>query len=67
MSHVSKNMKDLLKVIEEKGFRIEYTKKCVKITPPKHIKAQMYNAHYGEKGYHPVRRYVKNACKVDLD
>lgn len=65
-SHVSKNLKSLLKSMERKGFRIEFTKKCVKIIPPSDIKVEMYIAHYGEKGYHPVRRYVKNVCKMDI-
>lgn len=66
MSHVSKNLKNLLKSLENSGFNIEITKKCVKITPPKTINVGIYIAHYGEKGYHPVRRYIKNVCKLDI-
>lgn len=66
MSHVSKNLKMLLKSLEESGFRIEFTKKCVKIIPPVYMKAEMYIAHYGERGYHPIRRYIKNICKIDV-
>jgi hypothetical protein len=65
-SHVSKELKKLLNILEDKGFRIEITKKCVKIIPPVNIKAEMYIAHYGEKGYHPVRRYIKNACAITI-
>lgn len=66
MSHVSKNLKFLLKSLEKNGFTIEFTKKCVKIIPPKEIKVEIYIAHYGEKGYHPVRRYIKNVCKMNI-
>lgn len=66
-NHISKNMKDLLKKMIRNGFTVEYTGKCVKISPPSGIKVVMYIAHIGEKGFHPVRRYVKNVCKVNLN
>lgn len=65
-SHCSKNLNKLLKSIESIGFRIEVKAHRVKITPPKSIKAEVYITHYGEKGYHPVRRYIKNVCNIDV-
>ena len=65
-NHVSKNMKELLQKMVRNGFGVEYTGKCVKISPPTGIVASMYTAHFGEKGFHPVRRYVKNVCKIIL-
>ena len=65
-SHSSKNLKPLLKTLEKNGFIIEFTKKCIKIIPPKEIKAEIYITHYCDKGYHPVRRYIKNMCKIDI-
>lgn len=65
-AHVSKNMKELLRKLVQNGFCVEYTGKCVKISPPPGVEAAMYMAHFGEKGYHPVRRYVKNVCKITL-
>ncbi len=65
MSHICNNLKTFLKKLEKNGFKIVLTKKCVKIIPPnKNIK--MYISHFGSGGYHPVRRYVKNMCKMDI-
>lgn len=66
MSHVSTDLKNLLVLLENKGFDLKYTKRCIKIIPPNDIKVDMYTVHYGEKAYHPVRRYVKNICKLEI-
>lgn len=65
-SHVSKSMKKLLDKLRKLKFNIVEEGHVVKITPPKDIIAPMYIAHYGEKGYHPVRRYIKNKCKIHI-
>jgi len=65
-NHISKDMKELLRKLVRNGFRVEHSGNCVKISPPKGVDAMMYTAHFGEKGYHPVRRYVKNVCKITL-
>lgn len=66
-THVSKNMKNLLEKLRKFGFSIQINGNCVKVVPPENMKIPMYIAHYGEKGYHPVRRYVKNKCGLSVD
>lgn len=66
-NHISKNMKDFLKKLVHYGFVVEYNGKCVKILPPATLKVSMYIAHFSDKGYHPVRRYVKNVCNINIE
>ncbi len=65
-SHISKNMRKLLDELKRRGFQIIREGNCIRIIPPSSIKIPMYIAHYGEKGYHPVRRYVKNQCGMEI-
>lgn len=65
--HDTKKLMDLFQKLKKIGFDINTTKKCVKIIPPKNIKAKMYIAHPCDKGFHPVRRYLKNECLIDYN
>jgi hypothetical protein len=71
--HSSPSFDNLIKKLDSLGFEIKISDKGVyRISPPEHIKKtlptnlQIYNAHKGDKGFHPVRRWAENYCKVDL-
>jgi hypothetical protein len=66
MSHISKNFNQIINTARSNGFAIEITKKGVKIIPPADKDWPIYIAHIGEKGYHPVRRYLKNVCGLEI-
>jgi hypothetical protein len=52
-------MNELLDLLKERGFKTQPIKKGVKVIPPSTMNIYSYIAHYGEKGYHPLRRYLK--------
>ncbi len=59
MSHSKcKALDNLLKEIIKKGFIVTVNGNNIRIVPPVKNK-EMYLAHYSHKGYHPIRRYVK--------
>lgn len=66
-SHICRDLDRLFKVMREGGFNIIIGKKCVKIIPPPKTGQTPYISHYGPRGFHPIRRYVKNQCKINLD
>ena len=57
----------ILRVYKElisRGFTIEQVKKGTKII---HLKSnKFYIFHYSEKGYHPLRRWVKNNFNIKI-
>ncbi len=66
-AHTMKDLTKFLNKLEKIGFTIQYTKKTIKIFPPKKLNVEMYITHYTDKGYHPVRRYVQNICKLNVE
>lgn len=51
--------------VQKKGFRVVLRGSGLTIFPPeKNLPA--YTAHYGERAFHPVRRWLKNVCGVTV-
>ena len=65
MKHKCKELDAMLDMLPRLGFRLEFGGNCVKIYPPNKSKSS-YTAHYGERAFHPVRRYLKNTCGVGI-
>lgn len=62
-SKCNKVMK-LYKKLEKIGFEIEPTKNGVKV---RHIESnKFYIFHYSNKGYHPLRRWIKSNFNIDI-
>ena len=63
----SSNCNKILKVyklLTKNGFRIENVKSGTKV---RHIKTnKFYIFHYSDKGYHPLRRWVKMNFEIDI-
>lgn len=60
MAHKCKELDNLLADIVKQGFRVEYVGSIsFRIYPQDKTKAP-YFGHMGERGFHPVRRYLKN-------
>jgi len=61
MKHNCKEMNKLLRKATQLGCRIEMTKKgAVKVFPPIHLNLGFRTVHVGERGLHPLRRYVRD-------
>ena len=69
MSHCGcTKLKKLLKQLKEYNFEFVYKgSQIVKIVPPASIKADFYCIHVGQKGYHPIRRYIQKECGLDIE
>ena len=67
MGKHNSNCNKVLKVYKDltkKGFVVEKVKNGTKII---HLKTkQFYIFHYSDKGYHPLRRWVKNNFNMDI-
>lgn len=64
-SHICKELDVLFKKIEQAGFKLERGNNKLKIYPPDKS-LPIYICHEGERALHPVRRYLKNVCKINL-
>ena len=64
-NHSCKELDRLLEKAIEAGFTIKKEGIFLKIYPPDK-KIPFYSGHHGERGFHPIRRYFKNVCKVKL-
>lgn len=66
--HNCKEVKQLLKDLEKKGFSISTKTKTgtVKIVPPAHIKGSVYHTHATQSSLHQIRRDVARMYDVKL-
>ena len=61
MKHNCKEMKSLLAEAEKLGCRIEVKRSgVIKVLPPQHLHMGFRTVHMGERGLHPLRRFVRN-------
>lgn len=61
-----KNVNQLLKALEKRGFRIEFgSGSLVKIYPNSYDQP-FYSCHIGERALHPLRRFAKKNWNLDL-
>jgi hypothetical protein len=63
-NHKCKELDKLLEMAEGQGCSIVTKNGKLQVFPPKHIKASPYLVHYGERAFHPVRRFLKNICQL---
>jgi len=62
-----KDVPEILKALERNNFRLKYTgASTVKIYPP-NTSQPFYSFHIGERGLHPLRRFVKRNWNLDLE
>lgn len=66
--HNCKEVKQLLKQLEERGFTISAKTKSgsVKITPPPNIKGSVYHTHATQSALHQLRRDLARMYDVKL-
>jgi len=69
MSHSNcTKLNKLLKQLKDYDFEFVYKgKSIVKIIPPSYMNANFYCMHMGEKGYHPIRRYLQKECGINIE
>jgi nucleoside diphosphate kinase len=61
-----KNINQIIKELEKKGFRIEYGNgSLVKIYPLDETQP-FYSCHIGERAIHPLKRFAKKKWNLDL-
>jgi len=61
-----KNINQIIKELEKKGFRIEYGNgSLVKIYPLDQTQP-FYSCHIGERAIHPLKRFAKKKWNLDL-
>jgi hypothetical protein len=61
-----KNINQIMKELEKKGFRIEYGNgSLVKIYPLDETQP-FYSCHIGERAIHPLKRFAKKKWNLDL-
>jgi hypothetical protein len=58
MKHTSKEFRKKIEEAKSLGFRIEEKGNTIKLYPPDPT-YPFYTAHMGERGIHPIRRYLK--------
>ena len=65
MAHRSKEFDSLLGELIKRDFRVEKSTHGIKIySPDKSIAPRA--THPDEKAIHPLRRWIKNVCKINL-
>ena len=64
MGHTSKEFWDMIDSAKELGCTVINNKHgAIKVIPPDK-KLPMYTCHQGSGAIHPLRRYLKNTCKL---
>lgn len=61
-----KNINQILKTLEKKGFRIEYCDGSLVKIYPNDPKQPFYSCHIGERALHPLRRFSKKNWNLDI-
>lgn len=65
-NHLCKELERLFDLARNNGCRIVVKNDKYQIFPPITIQAKPYLVHYGERAFHPVRRFLKNTCKIPV-
>lgn len=66
-NHGSKEVNQLLKEIQELGFRVERTKKLFKIYPPQSMGGRVYTTHGTPKSIKAIYSDFRKLYGVELD
>jgi hypothetical protein len=66
MKHTCKEFWDMIDQAKAAGCKV-LTKKSGAVTViPSNKNLPIYTCHEGERGIHPLRRYLKNTCKLQV-
>lgn len=61
-----KNVNQILRALEKRGFRLDYTRaSTVKIKPPD-VNQPFYSAHIGDRMLHPLKRFARQHWGLDI-
>ncbi len=61
-----KNINQIMKCLEKKGFRIEYGNGSIAKIYPIDSSQPFYSLHIGERAIHPLKRFAKKQWNLDL-
>lgn len=61
-----KNINQIMRGLEKKGFRIEYGNGSIAKIYPNDDSQPFYSLHVGEKAIHPLKRFAKKNWKIDI-
>ncbi len=61
-----KNINQIMKALEKKGFRIEYGNGSIAKIYPIDSTQPFYSLHVGERAIHPLKRFAKKKWNLDL-
>lgn len=61
-----KNINQIMKALEKKGFRIEYGNGSIAKIYPIDETQPFYSCHIGERAIHPLKRFAKKNWDIDL-
>ena len=65
MKHLSKDFNTLIDKVRALNYRIVRNGVTYKIYPTDKT-LPLFTAHFSDRGVHPLRRYLKNTCKVNF-
>jgi hypothetical protein len=66
-NHTCKELTSLLSNAEKAGFQVIWKKSGSFHLIPPQKGIPFFIGHFAERGYHPVRRYIKNVAKINLE
>lgn len=66
MKHQCKEFWDLVELAKKHGCKVQETSKSVIKVMPANKSLPFYSCHAGERGIHPLRRFLKNTCKFPI-
>lgn len=61
-----KNIIQIMKALEQKGFRIEHGNGSIAKIYPNDDSQPFYSLHIGERAIHPLKRFSKKKWNLDL-
>jgi hypothetical protein len=61
-----KNINQIMKALEKKGFMIEYGNGSIAKIYPSNDNQPFYSLHVGERAIHPLKRFAKKKWNIDL-
>jgi hypothetical protein len=61
-----KNINQIMKSLEKKGFRIEHGNGSIAKIYPINNSQPFYSLHIGERAIHPLKRFAKKKWNLDI-
>lgn len=62
-----KNVSQILRALEKRGFRLDYTRASTVKIYPNDVNKPFYSAHLGDRMLHPLKRFSRKNWGIDLE